>query len=159
MVPLIRILTTCIGLLVLTSCDFLNESSTDSGVSGKEVAAGEIQTKIGRGSPSDWSITKCAVVEHRTEWRWNPPRPDAADGDEGDPDPYIFHIDKPDTADKREWSSQGLRGDVLITLLPLSSCAIDDSAKIAFTTKDWLCVDDYVKVNGTDCLIKAIREL
>ena len=154
MAAMLRILSCCIALLSLTACDFLRESDTDSGVSSEGVTARKAQTEIGSGSPVDWDIKNCAVVENRSEWRWNPPRPNDPEGDEGDADPYIFHIDQPG-----DWQSKGKVGDVLISLLPLSSCKINDSTKIAYTTKNWLCVDDYVKVNGVNCLIKAIEEL
>jgi len=139
--------------LILTSCDVLRESDTDSGIGGKGVGARGIQPDIGRGSPSDWKSTTCAVVEDRTQWKWVP-APQDGSGENEDADPYIFQIDKPG-----DWKSKGKLGDVLITLLPLSSCKIDDKATIAYTTKDWLCVDDYVRVNDSDCLIKSIEAL
>tara|TARA_A100001037_G_C14800251_1_gene478571 strand:+ start:43 stop:555 length:513 start_codon:yes stop_codon:yes gene_type:complete len=140
-------------MLTLSSCDVLRESDTDSGIGGKGVAHRELQPKIGRGSPSAWTTKTCAVVEGRTQWKWIPEPTDGA-GEDDAADPYIFQIDKPN-----EWQSKGKLGDVLITLLPLSSCAIDSKTTIAYTTKDWLCVDDYVRVNDSDCLIKAIKEL
>jgi hypothetical protein len=141
-----------IGLLSLSACDALRESSTDSGIGGKGVAARKIQTEIGRGSPSDWNSSTCVVVENRTQWKWMP-EPKAGSEDDN-ADPHIFHIDKPN-----EWTSKGKLGDILITLLPLSRCEIDDKSTIAYTTKDWLCVDDYIRVNDNDCLIKSIKEL
>jgi len=140
-------------LLVLPSCDVLRESDTDTGIGGKGVMAGDLQPHIGRGSPSDWNTATCAVVEGRTQWKWLPPPKEGSSEDDAG-DPYIFHIDKP-----LKWTSEGKLGDVLITLLPLSSCQIDDQSTIAYTTKDWLCVDDYVRVNDNDCLIKSIKEL
>ena len=47
-------------LLVLSSCDVLRESDTDTGIGGKGVMAGELQPHIGRGSPSDWKSATCA---------------------------------------------------------------------------------------------------
>ena len=153
LVFLARILATGIVLLTLSACDVLRESSTDSGISGNGVAAKSIQTEIGDGSPLAWKSSTCVVVESRTQWKWLPaPKDEEAEGE--DADPYIFHIDI-----AGEWQSKHKVGDVLITLLPLSNCKIDNSTKIAYTTKNWLCVDDYVKVDGADCLIKAIKEL
>ena len=152
MFAIIRILFLGIVLLALTSCDILRESSTDSGISGNGVAAKQIQSKIGDGSPVDWDSKTCAIIEGRTEWKWLPEPKEG--GENEDADPYVFHVDIPG-----EWQSKNKLGDVLITLLPLSSCKIDNSTTIAYTTKNWLCVDDYVKINGTDCLIKAIKKL
>lgn len=143
------------GILILTlsSCDVLRESDTDAGIGGKGVAHRELQPEIGRGSPSEWATLTCAVVEERTQWKWLP-EPKDGGGEDDDADPFAFQIDKPNG-----WQSRGKLGDVLITLLPLSNCAIDNKTTIAYTTKDWLCVDDYVRVNDSDCLIKAIKEL
>jgi hypothetical protein len=140
-------------ILTLSSCDVLRESDTDAGIGGKGVAHRELQTDIGRGSPSEWVTKTCAVVEGRTQWKWLPTPKDGG-GENDEADPYIFQIDKPN-----EWQSRGKLGDVMITLLPLSNCAIDNQTTIAYTTKDWLCVDDYVRVNDSDCLIEAIKKL
>ena len=48
---------------------------------------------------------------------------------------------------------------VRIDVLELSSCAISSSTKIAYTTKNWLCKGDYVKIDGVSCKITAVKSL
>ena len=127
----------CAGTLVLLSaCNLINDDGdTESGISGDGSSAGDKQASVGDGSDSSWASATCRIVDGKTEWRWSD-------------DSNSFSIDDPTS-----WSTSS---SVDITLINLSSCAIDSTTKIAYTTKDWLCVDDYVKVNGTGCLIDDI---
>ena len=127
-------------LLLLVACNFIGEDEeTESGVSGDGVKLTDIQPKVGEGSNKAWS-SACMIVQGKTEWRFR--------------SKYAFQLDDPS-----DWDP-----DVEITLVNLDQCEIrnctldscPESSKIAYTTKNWLCVGDYVKVNGNDCLITAI---
>ena len=131
-----------IALFVLGACNVIDkDEGTESGISGDGVPLSNIQSEVGDGSDSSWSTGSCMIVEGRTEWGFNKK--------------YAFYISKP-----RVWDP-----DVRISIIELKSCEITnctldscpESSKIAYTTKDWLCVGDYVKVNGNDCLITKIE--
>ena len=132
---LMKILIVGVALLLLAACNLIDEGNTESGISGGGVVAGSNQTNVGDGSDSAWTSTTCNVVDGKIEWRWSE-------------DKNSFSIDNPTS-----WSTSS---SIDITLLEISSCEIDSATKIAYTTKDWLCVGDYVKVNGTNCLIDDI---
>ena len=130
-----------VALLFLVACNFIGEEEeTESGVSGDGVKLSNIQPEVGEGSNMGWSSASCMIAEGRTEWGFNKK--------------HAFYISKP-----RVWDP-----DIRISVVGLKSCEITnctldscpESSKIAYTTKDWLCVGDYVKVNGNDCLITAI---
>ena len=127
-------------LLLLVACNFIGgDENTESGVSGDGVKLSQLQPEIGEGSNKAWS-SACMIVQGKTEWRFR--------------SKHAFHIDEPS-----DWDP-----DVEITLIKLDKCEITnctldscpESSKIAYTTKNWLCVGDYVKVNGNNCLITAI---
>ena len=131
------------ALLFLVACNFIGEEEeTESGVSGDGVKLSNIQPEVGEGSNIDWKSASCMIVEGRTEWRFRKKN--------------AFHIGEPSASD---WDPH-----VEITLIKLRNCEITnctldscpESSKIAYTTKNWLCVGDYVKVNGNNCLITAI---
>ena len=132
---LMKILIVGVALLLLAACNLIDEGNTESGMSGDGVVAASNQTSVGNGSDSAWTNTICNVVDGKTEWRWSE-------------DLNSFSIDDP-----ASWSTSS---SIDITLLEISSCEIDSETKIAYTTKDWLCTGDYVKVDGNDCLITAI---
>ena len=128
-------------LLLLVACNFIGEDEeTESGVSGDGVKLSNIQSEVGEGSNKAWS-SACMIVEGKTEWGFR--------------SKYTFNIDEPS-----DWDP-----DVEITLIKLNECELrnctldscPESSKIGYTTKNWLCVGDYVKVNGNDCLITAIN--
>ena len=128
-------------LLLLVACNFIGEDEeTESGVSGDGVKLSNIQSEVGEGSNKAWS-SACMIVEGKTEWGFR--------------SKYTFNIDEPS-----DWDP-----DVEITLIKLNECELTnctldscpESSKIGYTTKNWLCVGDYVKVNGNDCLITAIN--
>ena len=97
-------------------------------MSGGGVIAGATQTSIGDGSDSSWDVAKCEIVVGFTKWKWR--REDT------------FHLDEPSGAD----------ANVSIML----SCEILKTSKIAYTTKNYLCVGDTVKVDNEDCSITSI---
>ena len=121
-----------LALLLFSACNLIDKGDTESGISGDGVVADSEQNSVGDGSDSDWKSTACKVVDGKTEWRLSE-------------DLNSFAIDDPTS-----WSTSS---SIDITLLKISSCEIDSMAKIAYTTKDWLCVGDHVKVNGANCLI------
>lgn len=130
------------ALLLLVACNLIGgDEDTESGVSGDGVKLSKIQPKVGDGSSKAWTSSKCMIVQGMTEWRFKNKR--------------VFHIGKPS-----DWEP-----DVDISLVEVSNCEITnctldscpESSNIAYTTKDWLCVADYVKVNGNDCLITDIE--
>ena len=135
MTLLIRNLIVGTALMLTTACNLIDEGDTESGISGDGVVAKDQQSSEGDGSDSDWSGATCSVVEGKTEWRWST-------------DSNSFSVDSPTS-----WTTSS---SIDIELLEISSCEIDSETKIAYTTKDWLCVGDYVKVNGTNCLIDDI---
>ena len=131
-----------ISLFVLGACNVIDEDEgTESGISGDGVQLSNIQPEVGDGSNTGWSTASCMIVEGRTEWGFNKK--------------HAFYISKP-----RVWDP-----DIRISVIELKSCEITnctldscpESSKIAYTTKDWLCVGDYVKVNGNDCLITKME--
>ena len=133
-------------LLLLVACNVIDrDEGTESGVSGDGVKLSNIQPEVGDGSNMDWNSASCMIAQGKTEWGFRKKN--------------VFHIDEPSASD---WDP-----DVEITLLKLDKCEITnctldscpESSKIAYTTKNWLCVGDYVKVNGNDCLITAIDSL
>ena len=154
---LIRLVMVATALLFVSGCDLIGGSGkSDSGIAGDGVITAGILSKVGDGSSKGWS-SNCQLVEGKTQWRWGWWQ-DGADAnwepelsDSVNPS-YIFTIDKP-----------GLMGEVwgqdqkFITLLKQSQCKIDYSTKIAYTTKDWLCAGDMVKVGGEDCIISTIE--
>ena len=117
------------GISLLTG-----EEDIESGISGSGVVEDSIQTSVGDGSKSSWASSTCRVVEGSTKWRYT--------------SKFVFNVIDPDDSDEI----------VRIDVLELNACEIDGATKIAYTTKDWLCVNDYVKINGTDCLITAIAD-
>ncbi|SVE25865.1 uncharacterized protein METZ01_LOCUS478719 [marine metagenome] len=126
------------ALFLLGACNVIGEGEdTESGISGDGVQLSNIQPEVGGGSNKGWSSASCMIVEGRTEWGFNKK--------------HAFYISKP-----RVWDP-----DIRISVIELKSCEITnctldscpESSYIAYTTKDWLCVGDYVKINGNDCLI------
>jgi len=103
-------------------------SNSSSGISGGGVIAGATQTSIGDGSDSNWDAAKCELVAGFTKWKWR--RADT------------FHLDEPSGAD----------ANVSIMV----ACEILETSKIEYTTKNYLCVDDKVKVDNEDCSITSI---
>ena len=132
------------ALLLLVACNVIGrDEGTESGVSGDGVKLKYIQTEVGDGSNKVWS-SACMIVQGKTESKFR--------------SKYAFHIDEPS-----DWDPE-LDDRVEISLIKLDKCELrnctldscPESPKIAYTTKDWLCKGDYVKVNGNDCLITAI---
>ena len=132
------------ALLFLVACNLIGgDEDTESGISGDGVKLKNIQTEVGDGSNKVWS-SACMIVQGKTESKFR--------------SKYAFHIDEPS-----DWDPD-LDDRVEITLIKLDKCEIrnctldscPESSKIAYTTENWLCVGDYVKVNGNDCLITAI---
>ena len=138
-----------VALLLLVACNVIGkDEGTESGVSGDGVKLSNselsnIQPEVGEGSNKEWS-SGCMIVQGKTEWRFR--------------SKHVFHIDEPS-----DWDPD-LDDRVEISLIKLDKCELmnctldscPESSKIAYTTMDWLCVGDYVKVNGNDCLITAI---
>jgi hypothetical protein len=157
-VELIRLALVAIALLSVHGCDLIGGSGkSDSGIAGDGVTTAGILSKVGDGSSKGWSNISCELVEGKTQWRWGWWQDGADPGFEPElsdsvSPSYIFTIDKP-----------GPMGEVwgqdqkFITLLRQSHCKISASTKITYTTKDWLCVGDKVKVDGEDCVISTIE--
>jgi hypothetical protein len=146
-----------VALVFISGCNVVGGGGdSESGIGGGGVESGEILSKVGDGSSKSWSSTTCQLVEGKTQWRWGWWQDTNDVGWEPELDlprgAYVFTVDKP-----------GLLGEVwgqdqmFITLLKQSHCEISSSTKIAYTTKDWLCVGDKVKVDGKDCVISAIE--
>ena len=125
-----------IALLFLIACNLIDEGETESGISGDGVVAGSEQTHVGDGSPSDWATSTCRLVDGYRIWRFT--------------SKYVFDVLEVDPAEPNDI--------VRIDILEQSFCEIDEETKIAYTTKDWLCKSDYVKINGSNCLITAITD-
>ena len=151
-------------LLFVSGCTLIGESGkSESGIAGDGVTAGNSLSKIGDGSGSSWS-DNCAVVEEKTEWRWGWWQDDYDIVDVGSDvtldevpkprDPYIFTIDVPTLNNDEKWG----HSQVFITLVKIADCKIGRTTKIAYTTKDWLCKGDQVKVDGKDCTIAKVND-
>ena len=156
---LIRLVMAAVALLFVSGCNLIGGGGeSESGIAGDGVRNGGILSKVGDGSSKGWSSTTCQLMEGKTQWRWGWWQDGIDVGWEPEEDPdeprssYVFTVDKP-----------GPMGDVwgqdqmFITLLKQSHCKIDYSKKIAYTTKDWLCAGDVVKVGGEDCIISKIE--
>jgi hypothetical protein len=146
-----------IVLLLASSCDLIGESGdSESGISGDGVTDGGILSKVGDGSSSSWSSKTCQLIEGKTQWRWGWWQDSEDVGSEPELElprsSYVFTIDKPGPLGA-VWGQD----QMFITLLKQSHCKINDSTKIAYTSKDWLCVGDKVKVDGEDCIISSIE--
>jgi hypothetical protein len=101
----------------------------------------------GAGSALTWNSNKCELTQGKTLWRW-----------EGFDDCYYgnaagcrktnrFAINKPRTEGYyQDW----------VYLVKLSGCKITRSSKITYSTKNWLCEGDTVKINGKACVIDNI---
>ena len=173
-VTLIRLVMAAVALLFMSGCNLIGgDGKSESGIAGDGVTTGNALSKIGDGSDSAWS-GNCAVVEEMTEWRWGWWEDDYnsdLDTDDDDyksadvgsdvtldevpkpRDPYIFTIDIPTLSNNEKWG----HSQVFITLLEISDCKISRTSKIAYTTKNWLCKGDQVKVDGKDCVITKIE--
>ena len=125
-----------VALLLLAACNLIDEGETESGISGDGVVAGSEQTHVGDGSPSDWVSSSCRLVDGNKKWRFT--------------SKYVFDVLEVDPEEPNDI--------VRIDVLEQSFCEIDSETKIAYTTKNWLCKDDYVKINGSNCLITAITD-
>ena len=154
---LIRLIIAGVALLSVSGCNLIGgDGKSDSGIAGDGVTTAGILSKVGDGSIKGWNSTTCQLVEGMTQWRWGwwQDGPDVGSEPELDEvvSPYVFTVDKP-----------GALGEVwgqdqrFITLLNQSHCKISASTKIAYTTKDWLCAGDKVKVDGEDCIISTIE--
>ncbi len=163
-VELIRLVMPAVVLLFLGGCNLIGgDGKSESGIAGDGVTAAGVLSKIGDGSDSSWS-SSCAVVEEKTEWRWGWWQDDYDIVDVGSDvtldevpkprDPYIFTIDVPTLLNDEKWG----HSQVFITLVKIADCKIDRTTKIAYTTKDWLCNGDEVKVNGKDCTIAKVDD-
>ena len=163
-VELIRLVMVAVALLFLGGCNLIGgDGKSESGIAGDGVTAAGVLSKIGDGSDSSWS-SSCAVVEEKTEWRWGWWQDDYDIVDVGSDvtldevpkprDPYIFTIDVPTLLNDEKWG----HSQVFITLVKIADCKIDRTTKIAYTTKDWLCNGDEVKVNGKDCTIAKVDD-
>ena len=161
---LIRLIMAAVALLFLSSCNLIGGGGkSESGIAGDGVTAGGVLSKIGDGSDSSWS-DNCAVVEEKTEWRWGWWQDDYDVVDAGSDvtldevpkprDPYIFTVDVPTLKNDEKWG----HSQVFITLVKIADCKIDRTTKIAYTTKDWICKGDQVKVNGKDCTIAKVDD-
>ena len=161
---LIRLVMPAVALLFLVGCNLIGgDGKSESGIAGDGVTAAGVLSKIGDGSDSSWS-SSCAVVEEKTEWRWGWWQDDYDIVDVGSDvtldevpkprDPYIFTIDVPTLLNDEKWG----HSQVFITLVKIADCKIDRTTKIAYTTKDWLCNGDEVKVNGKDCTIAKVDD-
>ena len=157
-VVLIRLVMVAVALLFVSGCNLIGGGGkSESGIAGDGVITAGILSKVGDGSSKGWSSTICELVEGKTQWRWGWWH----DGADADYEPelsdsvspsYIFTIDKPGPLGEVWGQSQRF-----ITLLNQSHCKISASTKITYTTKNWLCVGDKVKVDGADCIIKTIE--
>ena len=174
-VELIRLAMMAVALLFVSGCNLIGGGGkSESGIAGDGVTAGDVLSKIGDGSGSSWSES-CVVVEEKTEWRWGWWEDDYnsdLDSDDDDykvadagsdvtldevpkpRDPYIFTIDVPTLNNDEKWG----HSQAMITLVEISDCKIDRTTKIAYTTKDWLCKGDQVKVDGKDCTIAKVDD-
>ena len=123
-----------LALLSLPACNLIDKGNTESGISGDGVVAGSKQTSVGDGSPSSWASSTCRLIEGNKEWRFT--------------SKYVFDV--------LETDSDNPDDIVRIDVLEQRVCEIDSSTKIAYTTNNWLCVGDYVKINSSNCLITAI---
>ena len=133
------------ALFFVVACNLIGgDEDTESGMSGDGVKLKQIQTEIGDGSDKSWS-SACMIVQGKTEWRFR--------------SKYVLQVDEPS-----DWDPD-LDDRVDISLIKLDKCELrnctldscPESPKIAYTTKDWLCAGDYVKVDGFDCLITAVN--
>ena len=172
---LIRLVIAAVALLFVSGCNLIGgDGKSESGIAGDGVTAGGVLSKIGDGSDASWS-DNCAVVEEKTEWRWGwweDNYNSDLDSDDDDykaadvgsdvtldevpkpRDPYIFTIDVPTLSNDEKWG----HSQVFITLVKIADCKIDRTTKIAYTTKDWLCKGDQVKVDGKDCTIVKVDD-
>jgi hypothetical protein len=172
---LIRLAMAAVTLLFLSGCNLIGGGGkSESGIAGDGVTTGDSLSKIGDGSDASWS-DNCAVVEEKTEWRWGWWEDDYNSDLESDDDdykaadvgsdvtldevpkprdPYIFTIDVPTLKNDEKWG----HSQVFITLVKIAHCKIDRTTKIAYTTKDWLCKGDQVKVDGKDCTIAKVDD-
>ena len=153
---MIRLALVAIALLFVHGCDLIGgNGKSDSGISGDGVTTAGTLSKVGDGSSKGWSSISCELVEGKTQWRWGwwQDGPDAGWEPELDEwvSSYVFTIDKPGPLGE-VWGQD----QKFITLLKQSHCKIGASTKIAYTTKDWLCAGDTVKVDGEDCIISTI---
>ena len=163
-VELIRLAMMAVALLFVSGCNLIGGGGkSESGIAGDGVTSGNVLSKIGDGSDSSWS-DNCAVVEEKTEWRWGWWQDDYDIVDTGSDvtldevpkprDPYIFTIDVPTLSNDEKWG----HSQVFITLVKIADCKIDRTTKIAYTTKDWLCKGDQVKVDGKDCTVAKVDD-
>ena len=159
-----RLVIIAIALSFVSGCNLIGgDGKSESGIAGDGVTSGSALSKIGDGSDSSWSDS-CVVVEEKTEWRWGWWEDDYDIVDVGSDvtlsevpkprDPYIFTIDVPTLNNDEKWG----HSQVFITLVKIADCKIDRTTKIAYTTKDWICKGDQVKVNGKDCTIAKVDD-
>tara|TARA_B100000029_G_scaffold68697_1_gene61122 strand:+ start:1141 stop:1677 length:537 start_codon:yes stop_codon:yes gene_type:complete len=167
MIMLTRLVVIIGALCVLAGCDLIGEKSeTKSGIDGKGVGSQENQDKTGDGSSFGWSALKCELVQGKTQWRlgdWS------TRDDQETTDPYTISIDSPTGgSESGQWGDYSTNNDggfevsnsiVRVKLVALSECKIKSDTKIAYTTKNWLCGGDYIKVSGKDCAIDTIKKM
>ena len=161
---LIRLVMTAVAVLFVSGCNFIGGGGkSESGIAGDGVTTGNVLSKIGDGSDAAWSDS-CVIVEDKTEWRWGWWEDDYDIVDAGSDvtldevpkprDPYVFTIDVPTLNNDEKWG----HSQAMVTLVEIADCKIDRSTKIAYTTKNWLCKGDQVKVDGKDCTIAKIED-
>ena len=156
-VELTRLIMAVVSLLFVSGCDFIGGGGdSESGIGGDGVTSAEILSKVGDGSSKSWNSATCELVEGKNQWRWGWWQDGADVGWEPELDEsvslYVFTIDKPGPLGE-VWGQD----QKFITLLKQSHCKISSSTKVAYTTKDWLCSGDNVKVDGKDCIISTIE--
>ena len=155
---LIRLIIAGVALLSVSGCNLIGggDGESESGIAGDGVITAGTLSKVGDGSSKGWSSATCQLVEGMTQWRWGwwQDGPDVGWEPELDDSvsSYVFTIDKPGPLGEVWGQSQRF-----VTLLNQSHCKISSSTKIAYTTKDWLCAGDIVKVDGEDCIISTIE--
>ena len=103
---------------------------------------GTVGGSVGSGSKFQWDYDKCYVVEGKTQYSWNK-------FFTSNTNPYYFSIKSPDVE-----NIFGNRHGVKV--LKLSGCAIDASSIIWYSTNNYLCSGDKIKINGNDCTIDYI---
>ena len=99
---------------------------------------GTVGGSVGSGSKYQWDGYRCRLVEGKIQYSWNKFYTGNTYSD-------WFYIKAP--------SDQYHYG---VSVLKLSGCAIDASSTIWYSTKNWLCVGDTVKINGNQCTIDYI---
>jgi hypothetical protein len=115
----------------MAACGDGTSSSGTTGDSSAGVIAGATQNGIGDGSDLNWDAKNCEMVATFTKWKWRKAN--------------TFHVDEPSG------------GDPNISIVV--ACEILKTSKIKYTTKNYLCVDDKVKIDNKDCPITGITPI